>query len=112
MHADLHLSNKVLLLLMAAPQKSPKHKAMSQLCVEGVIYRYPCRSSAPGCGGSVWVHLPRQCAGPDTVTFSAMLLVLLTKPEGLFYGSDSRRRLVQLMKQKGATPWALMKRLS
>ena len=48
----------------------------------------------------------------DSVAFAAMLAVLLVKPEGLFSGGHWRRRLVQLMKQKGATQWALMKRHS
>ncbi|MEO5738284.1 MAG: hypothetical protein ABIQ82_12590, partial [Variovorax sp.] len=48
----------------------------------------------------------------DSVAFAAMLAVLLVKPEGLFSGGQWRRRLVQHMKQKGATQWALMKRLS
>jgi len=48
----------------------------------------------------------------DSVAFAAMLAVLLVKPQGLFSGGQWRRRLVQLMKQKGATQWALMKRHS
>ena len=48
----------------------------------------------------------------DSVAFAAMLAVLLVKPEGLFSGGQWRRRLVQFMKQKGATQWALMKRHS
>ena len=48
----------------------------------------------------------------DSVAFAAMLAVLLVKPEGLFSGGHWRRRVVQLMKQKGATQWALMKRHS
>ncbi|MBT2324341.1 branched-chain amino acid ABC transporter permease [Variovorax paradoxus] len=48
----------------------------------------------------------------DTVAFAAMLVVLLIKPQGLFSGGHPQRRLVQLMKQKGATQWALMKRHS
>ena len=48
----------------------------------------------------------------DTVAFAAMLVVLLVKPEGLFSVGHSRRRLVQFVKQKGATQWALMKRPS
>ena len=48
----------------------------------------------------------------DSVAFAAMLAVLLVKPEGLFSGGHWRGRLVQLMKQKGATQWALMKRHS
>lgn len=48
----------------------------------------------------------------DSVAFAAMLAVLLVKPQGLFSGGLRPRQLVQFMKQKGATPWALMKRHS